>query len=112
VAGTERWIPSEYGAFLYMMGGNSGEGGQHPHAYYPMGDPTAHAAGNKSGAEGAGGMMMPASLAPSTNTYYRENKNAMESALSEAVHAAISSKTTQPVHFMGKTLIEIADRTR
>ena len=25
------------------------------------------------------------SLAPSTNTYYRENKNAMESALSEAV---------------------------
>lgn len=108
VAGTERWTPSEYGAFLYLMGGNSGEG-THPHTYYPMGDPSAHSS-NKSGVDVAG--TMPASLAPSTNTYYRENKNSMESALSEAVHAAISSKAAQPVRYMGKTLLEIADRTQ
>jgi len=101
VTGTERWTPCEYGAFLYMMGDD------HPHVYYPMEDPLRHAP-------------TPASAHASTttgnntttNAYYRDKKDSMESALSEAVHAAISIKAPQPVSFMGNKLIEIAGRSK
>jgi len=123
VAGTERWKPSEYGAFLYMMGGD------HPHVYYPVGDPrlqrsaaatcqnitceacdidvSSPGAGASAGGDGAGPKL---ALASSTNAYYRENKVVMESALSEAVHAAISAKAPHPVNYMGRKLVEIANR--
>jgi len=101
VSGTERWAPSEHGSFLYMMGG------EHPHVYYPMADPAEMKKSKFNVADQPAG-----ALVPSTNTYYRENKNAMETALSEAVHSAISAKAPQPVRFMGNTLLEIADRTK
>ena len=41
-----------------------------------------------------------------------DKKDSMESALSEAVHAAISIKAPQPVSFMGSKLIEIAGRSK
>jgi len=122
LAGTERWTPSEYGAFLYMMGGD------HPHVYYPMGNPrlqldTPHTIAckvcdadmNTSSSEAgvpvaSGSAQAKPALAPTTNAYYRDNKVAMESALSEAVHAAISVKAAQPVNYMGKKLLDIGDR--
>lgn len=120
VLGSQRWVPSEYGAFLYMMRGDDTVS-HHPHVYYPM-DPklsTEAMSKFKTGAVGAtsdgvakGPAVVATGLAPSTNTYYRDNKVAMESALSEAVHAAISAKAPQPVHFMGKKLLEVADRTK
>jgi len=110
VAGTERWTPSEHGAFLYMMGDD------HPHVYYPMVDPRLHdpkpPASKHASAASENDMTVKPAFAPSTNVYYRDKKAAMESALSEAVHAAISVKAPQPVNFMGNKLLEIADRSK
>merc|ERR1719305_1381780 len=103
VAGSERWTPSEHGAFLYIMGG-AGQA-ENPHVYYPMDDPRLQAP-KTALRKGSGGndMTVKPAFAPSTNAYYRDKKAAMESALSEAVHSAISAKAPQPVNFMGNKL--------
>jgi hypothetical protein len=110
VAGAERWTPSEHGAFLYMMGDD------HPHVYYPMEDPRLRNGSTASNparaAASENDMTVKPAFAPSTNAYYRDKKASMESALSEAVHAAISIKAPQPVNFMGNKLLEIADRSK
>ena len=108
-AGTERWTPSEHGAFLYMMGDD------HPHVYYPLEDPRQRgpkSASKHASAASENDMTVTPALWPSTNIYYRDKKASMESALSEAVHAAISIKAPQPVSFMGNKLLEIADRSK